>query len=298
MLDLQDITFEYLEQNFHPGLIAVVLDACTVLQNFNVSNYEHSLVNLITQSQQIEPDDVRDIFIATIYDQLYDLLKEHHITIDHEAEPTVKELTEVGLFLLLLQNLENPEQAAYRVNGYGSPKTILVDLMSVYSTMPRFRAMEIINSVDEKLIWAISAMVNDKLQTVDTDTHQRTQWRKFYSFVNATDCLGVRLHKEGYFGLSLKEVTELSRFSLQEYIYDTVNTRVSQAALDVLSLLYVCRDTYENPLLSFDKSSNELFTDITQASRVRVSIVSIINDFTSWLQAYEQALMFNKEEVV
>ena len=295
MLDLQDATLEYLQYKFQPELLAVVLDACSVLQRFNLTQYEFDLVNLITQGQEIDDDDIRTIFISRIVQELDKLLTEHFIYLDEDAEPTLKERVEISLFLSLMQDLENPEQAAYRVNGYGSPKAILVDLISVYSTMPRFRAMELIARVDERLIQAMAAMVNDKMEQVESDSHQREQWRRFYSFVNGTDCLGVRLHKEGYFGLKLDELLSLSRYNLQEYLNQAATTRIPQAALDVLSLLYICRDTYESPLLGFDKNSTSLLSEYEHITRIRAVVTAIIGDYSLWVKTYEQAQVLGKE---
>lgn len=295
MLDLQDVTIEYLQYKFQPELMTVLMDACSALQRFNLTQYEFDLVNLITQGQEIEDDDVRTIFISRIVQELDKLLTEHFIYLDEDAEPTLKERVDIALFLLLMQDLENPEQAAYRVNGYGSPKAILVDLISVYSTMPRFRAMELIGKVDERLISAMAAMVNDKMEQVESDAHQRQQWGRFCAFINNVDCLGVRLHKEGYFGLKLEELLALSRFSLQEYLTQAATTRIPQAALDVLSLLYICRDTYESPLLGFDKNSTDLLSEYEHITRVRGILAAIISDYTLWLKTYEQAQVLGKE---
>lgn len=297
MLDLQDVTLEYLQHKFQPELLTVMLDACGVLQRFNLTQYEFDLVNLITQGQEMEDGDIRTIFISRVVQELDKLLTDHFIYLDEDAEPTLKERVEIALFLSLLQDLENPEQAAYRVNGYGSPKTILVDLISVYSTVPRFRAMELIANVDERLIQAMAAMLNDKTEQVGNDIHQRELWRRFYSFINGSDCLGVRLHKEGYFGLTLEEILSLSRFSLQEYLNQAATTRIPQAALDVLSLLYICRDTYETPLLGFDKNSTTLLSEYEHITRVRGVMTAIIGDYTLWLKTYEQAQVLGKEMV-
>ena len=295
MLDLQDATLEYLRCKFQPELLAVVLDACSVLQSFNLTQFEFDLVNLITQGQELNDDDIRVIFISRIMQELNKLLNEHFIYLDIDADPTLGEMVELALFLSLMQDLENPEQAAYRVNGYGSPKVILVDLISVYSTMPRFRAMELITRVDKRLIQAMVSMINDKMDKVESDSHQREQWRWFYSFINGSDCLGVRLHKEGYFGLTLEELLSLSRFSLQDYLNEAVISSLPQAALDILSLLYICRDTYESPLLGFDKNSSRLLSEYEHITRVRGVVVSILGDYTLWVKTYEQAQMLGKE---
>lgn len=294
MLDLQDITIQYLSQKFQPELLSVVLDACTVLQKFTLGNYEHDLIDLITRAEDLDSSDVRDRFVQRIQAEMVALLAEHFINVDEDAEPSLKELTEVGLFLLLLQNLENTEQVAYRVYGFGSGRTILVDLMSVYSTLPRIRVMEILSRVDDRLILAIQAMVGDRQEEVNAEDHQRQLWQKFYAFISATDCLGGRLHKEGYFGLSLDEMMQLSRFNVQEYLSESVQVRPAQAALDVLSLLYLCRDTYQVPLLGLDKNSLELFYDSDAAGRVRAAVSSILNDFSSWLEAQKPGLAEGK----
>lgn len=288
MLDLQYITIQYLQDNFQPELLSVMLDACTVLQRFNLTGYEFDLVNLISQASNLENDDLRDLFIDRVRQELVGLLTSHYITLDPDGEPSLREINEIALFLLLLQDLENTEQVAYRVHGQGSAKSIVVDLMGIYSTLERFRVMEIIANVDMKLIWAISSIVTEQVDAIDSDARQRSVWAKFHEFISDTDCLGVRLHREGYFGLALQELIDLSRFSIADFLDRSAQDRVASAALNTLSLLCICRDCYEHPLLSFDKNASTLFIDSERASRVRAVIVAMVADFNLWLEAQRQ----------
>lgn len=294
MLDLQNITIAYLNQRFQPELLEVIISSCSVLQKFNLTNYENELVEIIVNANELDNNEVRDRFIGVIRTQMLSLIAEHFITIDEDSDVQLKELNEIGLFLLLLSNLENTDQIAYRVYGLGTGRQIFIDLMDIYTSLPRIRLMEILSSVDDRLINAIRAMTEDKGEKENTLGHQRLHWVKFTTFIGKVDCLGVRLYTEGYFGLSLEEILKLSRSNLQEYFTQTVKVRPSQAALDILSLLYMSHDFYQVPLSGFDKNSINLLTDSDDTGRLRVLISSMISDFSTWLEAQRTGLSAGK----
>lgn len=294
MLHLQEITLSYMTHQFQPELLEVVLESCSVLQRFAVDQFEDDLINLLSVSEDMDSSDVRDQFLLRIRQAINDVLVEHLITIDQDSEPTLGELNEVASLLLTLQNLEDTNQVAYRVFGHGTGRVILLDLLNQHSTLAHHRAMEVISVVDDKLIQALQAMVDDKEKLISSNETQRACWLAFQRFTAGVNCLGARLYKEGYFGLTFEELRDLSRFNLQTYLSESALTRPAQGALDALSLMYICRDTYQSPLLSLDKHSADLFNDAGTTGRIRVGVNSLYVDFNSWQEAQKPGLATNQ----
>jgi hypothetical protein len=154
--------------------------------------------------------------------------------------------------------------------------------------------MEILAGVDDKLIQAVRAMVEDKEPLSVSNERQRSAWLAFERFTGGISCLGVRLYKEGYFGLAFEELRDLSRFNLQTYLSESALTRPAQAALDALSLMYICRDTYQDPLLSLDKYSSDLFNDASTSGQIRMAVNALYVDFNSWQEAHKPGLATNQ----
>lgn len=290
MLNLQEITLSYINHQFQPELMEVVLESCIILQRFCVDKFEDDLINLLAASEDIDAFELRDQFVQRVKDAVSEVVTAHLIQIDNDSEATLKELNEIAQFMLIVQDLEDTSQMGYRVYGHGSPKDILMDLMAIYSTMSRPRAMEIVASVGENLIKALQVMTEDKAEAIDSNEKQRKDWLAFQTFTSQTPCLGTRLYTQGYFGLSFEELRDLSRFSIQSYVTESAKVRPSQAALDVLSLMLVCRDTYQTPLLSLEKNASDLFTDLADSTLARLSVQSLYVDFNTWLQASKPGL--------
>ena len=294
MLDLQDITIQYLSQKFQPELLTVVLDACIVLQRFNISNYENDLVTLLVQSHDLDSSDLRDRFTSRIYYEMIELLKSHVIEVDEDAEATLREITEVGKFLLLVQNLENTELLAYRAHGLGGAKSIFIDMMVMYGGLDAPRLMEMIASVGDKLIIAIREMAKDATEETTVTAEHRDLWRQFYIFTQGAECLGSRLYKEGFFGLPLEQTVGLASFNVQEALQETARVNVAQAALDALSLLLICSDTYQTVRVSLDSNSSVLIEESEILSQVRRAFTSIHSDFSNWVEAHDAGVSVGK----
>lgn len=291
MLNLQETTLQYMTEQFPPELLVLLVNCCTTLSNFGSTEFEHDLVALISTDDEFDADDIRDNFVFRIRTALSDVINEHMIKLDPGSEATLSELNELARFIYCLQNLEDTLPVEYRVYGLGSAKTVLIDLMATYSTMYKFRAMEIVSEVDDRLIKAIKAMVEDKAEPVVDNTKHVAAWKSFATFLGKdAPCLGLKLKLNGYFGLSLKELNELLIEPVSVQVENAVPTSLAQASLDLLSTLMLCSDTYEAPMDAISKQSSELFKSTTSLSQVKQCASVMYIDFNNWLQAQKPGL--------
>lgn len=70
-----------------------------------------------------------------------------------------------------------------------------------------------------------------------------------------------------------------------------------QAAKELLYILYMSRDGFENPAAVFEKYSTELFHDLEIQNKTNLAILTLISNFTVYLNS-AQALEFDKNEQV
>ena len=298
MLDLQDITLQYLSQKFQPELLDLVLKACTVLHRFNTTSYENDLVHLLSMEDDLDADDLRDQFTLRIYNEVMSVLNEHFITVDPDADPTFAEVIGVAEFLLLLQNMERNDHLAYRLHGAGTAKSILVDLMDSYTHLPRYRLMELFETVDDRLINAARELVKEKPEVSEIDPAHRLRWMDFAKFTQGTDSLAIRLQTQGFFGQTLAELVSLSRSNLQHYLQERAKVTPVETALDVVGLFYLCENTWKNASESFEVHSKDLLEDTVLISAVHKAFKAIHSDFTVWCEAQAKARNLGKDIAV
>lgn len=299
MLSLQETTVQYMYDQFQPELLSLLVDCCTTLSCFAISEYEDDLINLIAASDDMSGDDVRDNFVYRIRQALEKVIDEHMIKVDPESEPTLSELNDLAKFIYCIQDLEETSAVEYRLHGAGTSKQILLDIMSTYSKLYKFRAMEIISSVDDKLIKAMQAMVKDKAETTDKNASKHLKlWREFTKFLGLeTHCLGLTLRENGYFGLKLKEVNSLLKPTVPMRVKQIVHSNIPQTSLDLLSVLLLCSDTYEDPMGALSSQAAELFMTTDNIGQIKQCMNVMYLDFNNYLQAAKPGLATQQETV-
>lgn len=298
MLSLQETTVHYMHQQFQPELFTLLVDCCTTLGCFAVSQFEDDLINLLAAAEDMHTDEVRDQFVSRIRQALMDAIEEHFIKIDKEATPTLAELNELAKAIFCIQDLDDMSAVEYRVNGLGTAKQILIDLMKTYGQLNQFRAMEIIADVDTKLIQAMQLMAQDKAKEPADHSKHATTWRNFTRFLGKdAPCLGLTFKQNGYFGLTFKEMVALVPTSIPAYIDKVAPEGLPQAALDLLSVMMLCTDTYEDPIASLGEHTSDLLSDATHLGQIKKSMNDMYIDFNNWLQAHKPGLSTQQDIV-
>lgn len=282
---IDDLLAAYIDANFQQELIPVIASSFSILERFSVPYYEDRFIDLLTTADLVSSDDMRDLFIQNLRGMLIDLLKSHAVELDLEMEPTLPEINEVLFFLLLAQDLEDTSQMSYRLNGFGSARTKFIDLLVYYSTLSQIRAMEIIESVSEGLIMAMLKMCSDNELSTQVDQVHRNYWADFQKFTGGVACLGLSLKNKGFFGLSVRDTLALSGVDLASHLESVILTSPAQAALDLLSLLLLCKDSYQTPLVYMEANSGAIFHQLDTTTKLRALTSHILGDFGNMLEA-------------
>lgn len=285
---LDDLTVSYITTKFQPELITVLNDSFNILERFDLPEYESPYIDLISRSEDVEGDVTRDRFISTLRSQLVRVIDDHSLTLDEDSDPTLTELNELLFFLLLLQDLEDTSQLSYRLNGAGTDRVKFVDLLAFYTRITLFRGMELIETVDSTLIRAMLAMCKDKEMETPVDLVHLKVWNDFSVFVGDSDCLGSKLRKTGYFNLTVEQMLALSGLDLREHIDLVAKSSLPAAAIDLLSLLLVCKDSYVDPMKYLENNAAVLLNGVELLSKLTAVMTSMLTDFNNHLTAAKQ----------
>lgn len=297
MVNLNELTLYYIQVTFQPELQKVVYTSFSLLESFGLKFYEDKYTDLVQRDDTIDTENKRDNFLFKLKKDITQILTEHGIIMDTDADHTLNDVNEIAHFLFIVQNLEDYSDVAYRLHAQDHPKAIITDLIQSLSLMSKSRLLDIIASVSPNLITSLKQYIEDKEDKLDAtetfDAKHRKYINTFFAFIAESECLGRHYYESGYTNVTLDELTNLISFNLAEMLDKKILMSLPQVALDVLSLLIITKDNYTLPLIKFAKT-NHLFTNkLEHVTKLQGTMLAILNDFNMYLEATNQKELAN-----
>lgn len=288
MADISELTQSYIENNFPEVTQQKILEAISVLDRFEVRFYEDDLEGLITMEGMADKEDIKDLFLEKISRYMHSVLEEHKIFLNEDHDVSLAERVEIAQFLLLVQDLEDKSLLAYRIYSDDSPKNILTSLLGRYSYLEEFRAMEIIDRVDRDIIDAMRNMCKDTELSVEMiDSKQKEEWKIFSAFINkSVETIGDKLVEKGYSKIDFPNLYSLEKSFIDRCLQESEANNRPQAAVDAISLMLMCKDTYLIPLMEFDKQLSIVFLNMDNVTAIRHIATQILKDYEIFKEAY------------
>lgn len=296
MADISELTQAYIEENFPPQVQQKIFEALTILDKFEVRFYEDDLENLISLEGMIEKEDQRDLFLEKVGRYITGVLEEHQVYLNEEHEITLNERVEVAQFLLLVQDLEDKSLLSYRLYSDDNARNIFTSLLARYSYLEEFRAMEIVDRIGGDLIEAMKKICKDTELTEQViDAKQKEEWEIFNAFINkSAEAVGFTLADKGYSKINFEDLYKLEKNLIDRAIKESETVNRPQAAVDCISLLLLCKDTYQLPLMEFDKQLSVLFTNMDNVTAVKHTTTQILKDYEIFKEAYLKQQQINQ----
>lgn len=298
MADISELTQAYIENTFYPTQQQQIFDALTVLDKFEVRFYEDDLENLIAMDNLVEKDNIRDLFLEKVSRHLQGVLEEHAVILNEDQDITLRERLEICQFLLLVQDLEDKTLLSYRLYSDDNAKSIFVSLLARYSYLEEFRAMEIVQRIGPNLIEAMKRICKDTEMTEERiDAKQREEWKIFNAFINKqSECAGFSLVDKGYNKIDFHNLYSLEKKFIDSCLTENEQSNRPQAALDSVSILLMCKDTYQLPLMEFDKQIAPLLSNGENVTAIKYIAGQILKDFSIFKEAYLKQQELNQGE--
>lgn len=290
MLNLAEITIYYVNNTFQPELRKSIFTSFSLLEAFGKKFYEDGLIDLIQREDDITSETKRDTFYHTVHKTIDQILKDHFIFLNKDVSVTLEEMNEIVNFLYIIQSLEDYSHISYRLHAEDTARNILVDMIDHLSLLDKPRIMEIVAHVEDHFIVSLKEFVKDKEDnnTEKLDIKHLKYLRHFFAFIEDTKCIGQTFFKEGYNSLTLDEFVELIPVNIASYIDKTLYINRGQAALDCLSILLVCRDSYELPILKFKQHTTIFSNNLENITKLEASMLSMLSDFNMFLEVKKQ----------
>lgn len=289
MLNLSDLLVYYIEYTFHEVKKKVIYSSFAMLEMFGVQFYEDKFVDLLSRRDDIDNNTKMDNFVALLQRDVYEVIQAHGIEL--QAGTSLRECNCVLNFLYLVQNLDDYDQITSVLYSDLPERQIVSHLIQKLTPMSLVECMEAIESVSPGLIESLKKLIEDRspsTEEVDIDLAHRKHLQAFFDFTGKTECLGMSLYEKGFVTLTLQELIDLVPMSVDEHIDNLMLTNVPQATLDVLSLLVITKDNYQNPLEKFNQNTHLLSSKPENVTRLGNTLKHMLTDFDQFMEMIRQ----------
>lgn len=289
MLNLSELTIYYINVTFIPDVRKIIYASFSLLENFGMMFYEDKFIELIQREDSISSDTKQDSFIMLLTEEIKSIINEHKLTLNKDTNPSLDEMNEIANFLYIIQSLEDYDLISYRLHGDDTSKNIIIDIMTHLTLLSKPRLMELIEIVDDKFIESLKEFISDKQDKSDNiNSLHLKQLRHFFKFIENSPCSGLTYFENGFTNIKINEFLNLSHLNLDTHIDNLIITNSGQAALDCLSILMLCDDSYELPILKFKQNTSYFSSKLENITKLESIMLNILNDFNVFLTATKQ----------
>jgi len=259
VINLDNLTVNFIEQNYLDLEKPLFYDAFSMLDTFGVQYYEDRYLQLFAQDDQMHKEDLLSAFSGYLCEDLAKIIREHYITLNF-TDTRLVEYTQLVRFLWIIQSMEDYENVSYRLYANDNPRDVLIDLICDLTPLSKPRAMELIEAVEPTIIQSIQQLVEDKIEAPVASHTLDPIVVKFAKYIGETPALGNKLINTATTNVAVEDLAIVLDLVLSSYIDQLLVKDKVKAVLDILSLLIVCTDSRSDPLGSFKRYS-ALFTD-------------------------------------
>lgn len=293
MINISEDIADYIRSTYTEIVRTMMYKAFSLMEEFDLNFYEDEFLDLMSLREIKNSDEISDLFLVTVLRKLTYIINEHGITIAEDCGQDLEDLTNLCSGISLLLRRTDFEDMSYVIEADVDDKEKFIRLITRFENQNERRLNEVIDRVNPKLILAIRMYIEDNYgNTPDVESlnlNRLNYINNFRKFINNTNCLGLRLYKDGFINSTLDDIEALSKVNLHEYISEVYLKDRTQAALDLLSVLVITKG-YSNNIPKKLSSSMSYFTNNTE---MMTSLTYIINgmmgDFNSYLSALDMS---------
>lgn len=284
-LNIDDMLIYYIENTYPDNMKKQLYTSLSLCEMFGMKFYEDELIDMLSNNDLFDKMDLQDTLFNKIELKIINILKEHQIELDPHEQKTLEEINDIANFIYLFNNLISYNSVKYRLNAFDEPKTIFIDCLSEFSLIDKIRYHMIIASVSPQLIESMKKMADEKDEDTDdilNDVYVKN-YQYFLQFIGENQCLGKTLYDEGYVNIRMTDLINLSKVSIRDTIQGNLTSNIAQSAVDILSVILLGVDSFEAPLIYFNKNV-ELFLDNSEKTIALNSIMqNMLIDFNTFV---------------
>lgn len=274
----------YLDENFHPEMVKEFIRAFKNFDAFQLAEYELPYLNMLSQSEDMDPVNVRDGVLSVVRGQCTEIMKAHLIRVSDEI--TLLQFNEMMDALLLLQDLADYTTVLAVLDSPIDDEEKLASLIADLSQLSEGQVMTLVESFDPNMLKTLREYIlttpgeqaKENVVVEDGERKILNHYRKFAKWTPEVTPIGNTL-------LAAEVKPGLPFTSYLDYLTPLQEEKdMKVLAKHVLSLLLLSSDGWQTPLLTFRKHSSEAIGDLKLIMRVDSALIQVTEEFGHYLQ--------------
>lgn len=240
--------------------------------NFDYKLAFEGFIDILTYTDDISSDDIKDKFVIELHDKLDYIFTEHLIVLNDDASITQK--NELLKALYLIQHLEDTTPIIRMLESLESDEEKIATILSDLCELEKVDVMLLIESFESNLLDKLKYFVYNKEQSEYTEVvdvrDNITNLKVFFQEYGTANIGYALVSSEVMLGEDLS--------TYLQYVKDDVATAdVKETAVNILSLLYMSKGGSNDTISLFREHSADILPNLNIISKVEVHIMQMIN---------------------
>lgn len=276
----------YLKDTFTPETTQLFSRSFSLFEDFLTEDYLGVYMKAMMDEEAIDKPPVQDRFIATLFEQITNILDLHEVKMNEEA--SLCDYVDTLDFLHQLQTWEDKEQINQIIQAAVSPVDAFCDLFEYIRPDLTDRTHLFVDSVSESLISKLQKYVTEE-QTLVGESEQEPE-QVSEEFIKRLKVLVNFLDDKGLFAYKLISNGTFIGGKFRLY-YEQIKNELQTVDQDKfvkewLLLSYMSSDASHNPILFYRENSQEFIGDILAITAIDIKLSKIIDQFNTVYSAY------------
>lgn len=241
---LDELVVEYMNVTFQETVRNVIYNSFDFIDIVKpTSELYDDLINLINQPDEMNTEDMSDIFIDLVKSECIEIFEAHSVVV---AENTSLEIMNVILLSIInIQELSDFTFIDQILSSYLDASDTFSDICNFLTGVDKLELMESLHYVDPILIETLKVLsskkAEDLIESKDVPLGLIKRFKMFNLYMGKKEPIGIRMVKEGY-PMGEKLSFYLSYMEINDY------ENTLDLVLDLMSLLLLSSEAWQLPV--------------------------------------------------
>jgi len=279
---MDNMLYTFLLENYNNDLTQELLRSFKILEDFQLNEIYDDFYDIITRTDSLNNDDMRDLVVNKLADKLKFVLREHKIVIKDDTN--IQTINELCNSLLVIQDMSDYTGIIRILESFETDDEKLSLIISDLSVLDQTDVLISLESFEPSILDTLKNFIYTKeidSQGVKLDEDYKENIALFFKHYN-TPTIGSVLLPEVLLGLPIKSYLHYFENELLSLPDETLG-------LNILSLLMLSSDGNKDPLSTYRAISFNLIQDLNRTSSVEVFIINKIKAFLDFKKANNHA---------
>jgi hypothetical protein len=286
---MDNLIKEYILRKYMPELQIELFRAFHYFTEYNYVDSELPFINLLMAEDLNETQELQDQFFHIVSSQQETIFKAHLLKVSDHA--TLFQRNEILEAFLQIQNLHDYSHVEAILQSTKDPVHATALVIEKLSSLTELQVLDILMEIDILAFKQLKNFVSKQMLLRNSTTKTYTEvgqkivknMRDFIYFTKNKNLLGRVLMDDG---VLLDQPLPRYKSYFKNNILDDKDPK--DAALQILSVLYLEEKGVDRPLESFREYANLFFSDLNTISQMEHQINNVVAEYTTFLKVRDE----------